>query len=636
MSILTLTGLKLGQFQLQDIIGRGGMAAVYRGYQTSLNREVAIKVLSPDLAADPTYLARFNQEAKTAASLEHKNIIPIYHHGTQDGISFVVMRLLTGGTLSQRLGRPWFPADVSALLTQLASALDYAHRRNIVHRDIKPGNIMFDDQGNSYIVDFGIARLLGATKHLTATGLAMGTPTYMAPEQWKGTTPVPATDQYALGIIAYAMLTGRLPFDGSSAEALMYQHLKVQPPPLRALRPDLPDALTQVVHTALNKEAAARFPSITQFAQSFESACRGNTGDTTNRAVDQSRTYIPTAMPVQPYPPASESRPTPPNYQRWPTAPRPTMPPRRANTGIWVGLSATALVIVGVVVLLLSGVLSGDDSDRKTATPDPNDPRAALISATDEPASDSQIETTVFVAMLQTVDALTRTAPTPDYEQTVQTITDTTLTAIAASQTYAARAWTDTPTPSPSPTPRGQGCEFAPPISLVSVGATAEITSDGNGLNLRSSPGFDASIVHRYTKEHHLDITGSAVCADGYRWWSVRFDDGRSGWVADGSTEDGTTVYWIQSVSVYTAPNTLPLPATSITFTVDRTTIARGQCVTLRWDVEGIREVYYQNQGAVGHDQRQECPAVTTTYTLRVILANGTEDYRYITITVAQ
>ena len=167
MNVQNLSGQVFGQYELRELLGFGGMGAAYLGFQKSLERKVAVKVLFPGLAAEPGYIERFYREAKTAAALEHSHIVPIYDYGVQGDISYVVMRLLTGGTLEQRItqrmsaDRP-LPSygEISELLKQLASALDYAHSRGVIHRDIKPGNIMFDDNGLAYIVDFGIAKLM--------------------------------------------------------------------------------------------------------------------------------------------------------------------------------------------------------------------------------------------------------------------------------------------------------------------------------------------------------------------------------------------------------------------------------------------------------------------------------------------
>ena len=207
MSLDNLAGTTLGQYQLRDLLGVGGMSAVYRAYQPSLKREVAVKVLAATLAQNTDYLERFNREAQTAASLQHPRIIHVYDYGTERGVSYVAMQLLSGGTLQERLvertrGGQRFTTlpEMADLLRQMASALDYAHSQGVVHRDIKPGNIMFDALGNAFLVDFGIARLLHAASSLTGTGAPIGTPAYMPPEQWRGQDIGPAPDQYRLAV----------------------------------------------------------------------------------------------------------------------------------------------------------------------------------------------------------------------------------------------------------------------------------------------------------------------------------------------------------------------------------------------------------------------------------------------------
>ena len=273
MGIQNLAGTTIGQYELQELLGLGGMGAVYRAIQPSLKRSVAIKILTPALAQQPGYLERFNREAETAAGLEHSHIVPIYDHGTEDGTSYVVMRYLTGGTLADRrrrqrdMGVP-LPSlgEVADLLAQLASALDYAHKQGIVHRDIKPSNVMFDEHGNAYVVDFGIAKLIEATESLTGNGVSMGTPAYMAPEQWKGDPISPATDQYALGVMTYALCTGHPPFEGPTPYALMHKHLNEKPIPPHFQRTDLPQTAALVLERALAKRPEERYPTVSDFS----------------------------------------------------------------------------------------------------------------------------------------------------------------------------------------------------------------------------------------------------------------------------------------------------------------------------------------------------------------------------------
>jgi WD40 repeat protein/tRNA A-37 threonylcarbamoyl transferase component Bud32 len=289
VSVQTLSGQTLGQYKLLELLGTGGMSAVYHGYQPELARHVAIKVLSPTLAQEPNYLERFLLEARTIASLEHPHIVPIYDYGTLNGISYIVERLLTGGTLAERLdarlmngGSLPSLGETAGLLRQLGSALDYSHRRGVIHRDVKSGNVMFDSQGNANLVDFGIAKLLSSTTSLTGEQHILGTSAYMSPEQWRSEPLTPAVDQYALSILAYLLVTGQLPFDGATSHELMYQHLNEMPAPAHTLSPGLPEPVSGVIERAIAKRAEDRYLTVTAFADDFTSAVRGHEGEPTH------------------------------------------------------------------------------------------------------------------------------------------------------------------------------------------------------------------------------------------------------------------------------------------------------------------------------------------------------------------
>ncbi|MBI5961789.1 MAG: serine/threonine protein kinase, partial [Chloroflexi bacterium] len=288
MGLQDLSGHTFGQYELRELLGVGGMGAVYRAYQPNLKREVAVKVLPVSLASEPDYMQRFHREAETAASLEHPHIIPIYDYGMEQGTTYIVMRMLTGGTLTDRMNqrevdrRP-LPvlSEVARLLTQLAGAFDYAHSRGVIHRDIKPSNIMFDHQGNAFLVDFGIAKLLASTSALTSTGAVLGTPLYMAPEQWRAEQPMPATDQYAMGVTVYQLLTGRVPFEAPTPYGLMIKHLNETPPPPHEMRSDLPANLSVILERAMAKDPTQRFTNMSTFAQTFEGASAGQPDEET-------------------------------------------------------------------------------------------------------------------------------------------------------------------------------------------------------------------------------------------------------------------------------------------------------------------------------------------------------------------
>jgi WD40 repeat protein len=289
MSIRNLVGQRFGQYELRELLGVGGMGAVYRGYQSALQRAVAIKVISPELITQPDYIERFYREARIAAALEHAHIVPVYDYGVQGDISYVVMRLLTGGTLTDRLAQqgdtgPSLPSlgEIAAVLRQLASALDYAHSQGVIHRDIKPSNVMFDNRGDAYLVDFGIAKLLAATRAITTSGVIMGTPLFMPPEQWRAEEVTPASDQYALGVMTYILVTGRVPFEADTPHGLMYKHLTELPTPPQVYQATVPEAVTQVLDRALAKKGEDRFPSVTAYAQAFEKAIQGYGGEETS------------------------------------------------------------------------------------------------------------------------------------------------------------------------------------------------------------------------------------------------------------------------------------------------------------------------------------------------------------------
>ena len=251
-----------GHYDIRGELGRGGMATVYLAHDLALDRKVAIKVMAPALAAGDG-IERFKREARTAASLSHPNIIPVYGVYHTEALLYFVMKYVEGRPLDgiiRELGALPIPM-VQAILGQVASAFGYAHRHGVIHRDIKPANILIDDEGWAVVTDFGIAKV-SDSKGLTMTGLSVGTPTYMSPEQVAGDEVSPASDQYALGILAYEMLTGKPPFQGQNAMAMMYAHVHQAPASLEQTRPDCPAPLRDAVMRMLDKEPANRWPTV--------------------------------------------------------------------------------------------------------------------------------------------------------------------------------------------------------------------------------------------------------------------------------------------------------------------------------------------------------------------------------------
>ena len=253
------------QYAIDEEIGRGGMSIVYRARDLRLNRPVAIKILPPELAYDPAIRTRFTREAQTSAQLTHPNIVPIYDVGEREGIAYFVMALVSGGNLAAHLARePRPPVEQTRrVVREIADALDYAHQHGVVHRDIKPDNVLLDaDSGRAVVTDFGIARAIEGGSRLTVTGIAVGTPAYMSPEQAVGERELDGrSDVYSLGIVAYQMLTGRVPFVGANSMALLLKHVHDTPRPIAELRPETPRGMREAVERALVKDVEDRWPT---------------------------------------------------------------------------------------------------------------------------------------------------------------------------------------------------------------------------------------------------------------------------------------------------------------------------------------------------------------------------------------
>ena len=276
MAILGI-GALLGRYRLEERIGAGGMAEVWRALDLGLERHVALKVMSPDtVAADATFVPRFLREAKLSARLEHPHILPIYDFGQVDELLFLVMPLLAGGTLRDR-ARAGVPALLAMeWLKALAGALDFAHGEGVVHRDVKPANVLFDKGSRLFLADFGLAREAGSS-NLTVAGTVLGTPVYMSPEQVKGEAASPRSDQYALGVLAYYLLAGTPPFEANSVFVVMEKTLREEPALPSAINPVLHRSVDYVLLKVLEKRPADRFESCGAFVQALERASRRGT-----------------------------------------------------------------------------------------------------------------------------------------------------------------------------------------------------------------------------------------------------------------------------------------------------------------------------------------------------------------------
>jgi serine/threonine protein kinase len=262
----------VGEYEIRGELGRGGMAAVFLAQDLHLNRKVAVKVMLPGLAYTERMWDRFLAEARTAAKLDHSNIVYIHSVKEKERFLYFVMKYIDGRSLDDILAehKPLPIPVAQTILVDVAKALDYAHREGVVHRDIKPANIMIDQKGNAVVMDFGIARSLD-TQHFTQTGATIGTPAYMSPEQCHGSDTSASSDQYSLGVLAYEMLTGTPPFIGSPIE-LQIAHMQEMPRGIRELRPDLSLELSGAVMRMLAKDPAERWPSLHHLVPIFSRA----------------------------------------------------------------------------------------------------------------------------------------------------------------------------------------------------------------------------------------------------------------------------------------------------------------------------------------------------------------------------
>lgn len=289
-----MLGTRLGSYEIIEEIGKGGMATVYRAFQPSIGRYVAIKIIHRAIAADSTALERFQREARLIARLEHPHLLPVYDYDGAHDPPYIVMRYLEGGTLKEVLDYGKLPlGDVNHIMRQVSSALDYAHRQNVIHRDIKPSNIMIDPEGNAFLMDFGIARLAGGSEGLTQTGFAVGTPGYMAPEQGMGMDTIDhRADIYSLGVMVFQMVTGQMPYTAETPLAVVMKHINDPVPSVRHFDPTLPELLDTAIARAMAKKPEQRYNTATDFADDLTRAVGKMTvslrPDTLKRAAQES------------------------------------------------------------------------------------------------------------------------------------------------------------------------------------------------------------------------------------------------------------------------------------------------------------------------------------------------------------
>ena len=360
-----------GKYKVERMLGKGGMGAVFLAHDLTLEREVAIKVLPPDISMDEHIVKRFQQEAKTSAKLDHTNIIPIYRVESDGGLNYFVMKYIAGTSLEDVLDQKQPPPltieYIQRVLWEAACALGHAHQRGVVHRDVKPANIMFDHDGRVMLTDFGISKALQAATGFTGTGMIIGTPHYMAPEQAKGATVDGRADQYSLGVVAYRMITHELPYTGDSVHTILYKHIFEEIPSARAKRADAPEFLTRAISRALSKEPAQRFDTMEDFATAVWPE-QPVTAPKAGASKSQRR------PPPRPQRTASADAPTE-------VTSAPTTPIPRAGMKIPAAKKKRSGVgiLVGAIVVVAAGVGGYLTLGRKSAAPSPPPPPPAAV-----------------------------------------------------------------------------------------------------------------------------------------------------------------------------------------------------------------------------------------------------------------
>ena len=405
-------GKNLGKYQIQAALGKGGMGMVYAGYDPLLDRKVAIKVLAPHLVWEEGFVERFLREARAAARIKHPHIVTVYDVGQEQDQFYFVMEYLEGRTLAEHIRRRGAlpPDEALSILHPLADALDYAHRHQLVHRDIKPANIMVGDGLRVTLTDFGIARAAQETR-LTSTGAIMGTPEYMSPEQAWGEEVGFETDLYSLAVVAYEMLSGRVPFSGTTPHAVLYKQIHEAPPPIRDARPELPPGIDSVLSRALDKAPGRRHATARAFVTDLDLALAGKLPPAPEEPptllLPAEQAPAPPEQPAPtPVPPRTQDpvplRTTPAAEQLAPVTPAPAVPEpaqqqerashpapaRRRIPGILWVLGLVGLLAIAAAVVAIVWFGPGEDEP----TPAPSPQASAGPAATRAPAQPPVVE----------------------------------------------------------------------------------------------------------------------------------------------------------------------------------------------------------------------------------------------------
>ena len=360
-----------GRFRLEEQIGSGGMSTVYRAFDEVLERSVAIKVMHASIADDGVQLERFRREARTAAKMSHPHVVTVIDAGEDEGHPFIVLEYVEGETLKERIRRcgPLPVPEAVAYAIEIGRALQAAHGERMVHRDVKPQNVLIDPEGRAKVTDFGISRSLDAAEGLTATGRVMGTTDYVSPEQALGEAVTEQSDVYSLGIVLFEMLAGRPPFRAESQVGVAMKHVREPMPDVQKVRPEVSAALAAVVDRATAKERPNRYGSINQMLSDLEQAL----------AVEVARHGHPTGEATS-------------VIRALPRKSAEIVPRRWRNPRLWA--TTLALVAIGAALLIVGLLLNAEQDDKPVAGPPPAPPPAQVVelasAATFDPAGDNE------------------------------------------------------------------------------------------------------------------------------------------------------------------------------------------------------------------------------------------------------
>lgn len=568
-----MIGTRLGQYELIEEVGKGGMATVYRAYQPNVDRYVAVKIIHRSIASDALSLERFQREAKLVTRLEHPHLLPIYDYDGAHDPPYIVMRYLESGTLKDVLDKGQLPhEEMIYMLRQIAAALDYAHRRNIIHRDIKPSNIMIDQDGNAFLTDFGIARMTEAGQGLTQTGYAVGTPGYMSPEQGMGLDTVDGrADLYSLAVMVYQILTREMPYQAETPLATILKHMQDPVPRASSINEELPAELDDVLIKALAKQPDDRYESIGDFVDALTAALktpiinsprylrraaqdaieaanvnREKKRDQIDRAVaelEASRTATPKPVPSTAGIQSATMRGAQPDLPtlRTPTDQRTVFPPTAPNAvtaplptrKLPVPLIVGAVVAGIAIIALLFGIITNKPSD---TTPTPTLQREVAVVPTEstEAATQEAFEAEI-TQITPTVSSSTQVV-TPDLGSQQTQVLPATMDLPSTPENTNTPTSTATDEPSSTPTP-------ATPVAQAL-----------RGVIVRLGPASSYPVLANIPSQTELVITG--ISEDG-NWLQVLLPDGQTGWVAD-VTASISTFGDLQSVSVALAPTDTP------------------------------------------------------------------------------